>query len=223
MKLARLEEIYKKPLVRAESAHKILPTEFILKQKLIFYPTTPDNLRFDFVEIGPGRGDFLLHLAETHTDKKILGIEIGKMCFQKLCARINKKNLTNVTLIHGDARVPFATLLSPESLTHCFVLFPDPWPHNKQRHKRLLQMGFLTQLALSLKLGGTFTLATDVKDYALWVLENAQKISCWENSFGKELMKNDIEGIIPTFYKNKWQAMGRKFCYLNFTRTQRHP
>jgi len=216
MKNTRLEELYKKPLTRPETSLKALPTEFILKKPVTYFPEKPDFKKCDILEIGPGTGDFLFHLASTYPNKKILGIELGNIRFQKIKEKIIKQGLNNITLIHGDARTPVFNEFKNDSLEKCFVLFPDPWPRNKHRHKRLLQKDFLEKLATSLKPNGEFTLATDVKDYATWVLSIANQIPILENCFGENVMENDLPDIIPTFFKKKWITMGRSFWYLRF-------
>lgn len=102
MKLNRLEELYRRPLKPAELAKKQLPLEYILKKELDFFPKKPEKFDYHILEIGPGTGDFLFHLAEKHPDKKILGIEIGKKRFEKIQVRLKKRNIENVSLIHGD-------------------------------------------------------------------------------------------------------------------------
>ena len=76
MKLTRLEKLYRQPLVRAENARKQLPLEHILQKPTVYFPdkSTPD---FDCAEIGPGNGDFLIHMAKNNPAKKFVAIEIG--------------------------------------------------------------------------------------------------------------------------------------------------
>lgn len=216
MKLTRLEEIYRRPLKPAEEAKKKLPLEHILKQELNYYPAKPDKFDHDILEIGPGTGDFLFHLAEQYPSKKILGIEIGKKRYEKIQVRLQKRAIKNVALIHGDARIPIHKHIQDETFEKCYVLFPDPWPKNKHAHMRLLQIDFLKQLTQKLKSGGEFTLGTDVKDYATWVRDNLSEIPEMKNEFGKNKIATHLDDVIPTFFKKKWETFGRNFWYLRY-------
>lgn len=216
MKHARLEELYHRRLRPPEESKKELPLAHILKQPTVFYPERPDRLAFDIVEIGPGTGDFLFHLAQKYPTKKLLGIEIGKKRFQKIKARLEKWRIKNVTLLCADARVPFYNDFKKPMFEKCFVLFPDPWPKNRHAHLRLLQPDFLKQVVKTLKPGGEFTLGTDVKDYATWVLDNLSMIREMKNDLGEARLATDLPDVIPTFFKKKWEKMGRGFWFLRF-------
>lgn len=219
MKPQRTQELYERKLARpVEGTGKILPLDHILKQPVSYFPQKPLRTTFDLVEIGPCTGDFLFSLAKQYPQKKIAGVEIGALRFERLKKRLNNYGFKNVTLIFGDARVFFYQDALPSSIEKCFVLFPDPWPRNRHRHLRLLQKEFLEKMHAALKVNGEFTLATDVEDYAKWTLKNLNSISGMENVFGKNQMPQTLPDIIPTFFQKKWLAMGRKMWCLRFRR-----
>lgn len=216
MKPTRLEELYRRPLARPEDSPRQLPLEHILQQSVTFYPEKASQHDFDIVEIGPGTGDFLFYLSLQHPDKKILGIEIGHKRFNKIRARLQQGMGHNISLMLGDARIPFHKTLRDETLEKCFVLFPDPWPKNRHRHLRLLQVDFLKIVCQKLKTDGAFTLATDVQDYALWVLNNFSEIPGMKNEFGDGKVLSELDDMIPTFFQKKWEKLGRSFWFLRF-------
>lgn len=213
MKSKRLEELYRRRLIDPKLPGKTLPLEHILKKPVTYYPQKPEEEEIDILEIGPGRGDFLFHLAKTFASKKILGIEIGNVRFQKLVQNCGEKNFKNIFLIHGDARVPIFKDLKNMRLEKVFVLFPDPWPKNKQRHKRLLQKDFLERLCEMLKPSGEFTLATDVQDYAEWTKAHFEKIP-----FMEQIIQKEFADLVPTFFQEKWEKLGRVKYFLRFKR-----
>jgi tRNA (guanine-N7-)-methyltransferase len=223
MKPDRLEKLYKQQLTSPEASLKELPLKHILSKPSVYYPERPVDWNFDILEIGPGTGDFLFAMAEEHVEAKILAIEIGNKRFERIKNRIQKRELTQITLIHADARVPFHLDIPDNSIEKCFVLFPDPWPRNKHSHLRLLQKEFLSVLCKKLKPGGEFTLGTDVKDYATWALGNIKTITGMENTFGKDDMRSELPDIPMTFFAKKWQKMGRSFHFLRFKKVQTHP
>ncbi|MBF0104998.1 MAG: tRNA (guanosine(46)-N7)-methyltransferase TrmB [Deltaproteobacteria bacterium] len=216
MKPSRLEELYRRKLARAEESPKQLPLERILNKQTTVFPETGQVDRNDIIEIGPGTGDFLFFIAEQFPQKKILGIEIDAQRFYKIKARIIKKGLKNITLLHGDARIPFHKNISDNTIEKCFVLFPDPWPKNRHRHLRLLQTDFIKLVCQKLGTGGEFTLGTDVRDYAFWVLDNFKQFPQMANVFGEGQILPELADIPHTFFQKKWNELGRNFFFLRF-------
>lgn len=213
---SRLQDLYERDLVPPGAQSKQLPLEHILKKPMAHFPDETTTRSANIIEIGPGTGDFLFHLAEQYSDQKILGVEIGPKRFHRICDRIQKRSLLNVSMIFADARIPFHKHIPDNSVDKIFVLFPDPWPKNKHRHMRLLQQDFLKVIFDKLKLGGEFTHATDVEDYARWVLANLKTLDNTHNDLPEGEIVSNLPDVIPTFFKQKWQKLGRSFHYLRF-------
>ncbi|MEI7548556.1 MAG: hypothetical protein WCK21_10945, partial [Actinomycetota bacterium] len=74
--------------------------------------------------------------------------------------------------VEGDV-LEFLPRIPLESLAAVRVFFPDPWPKNKQRHRRLFRPDVVTALVDRLQVGGTLHIATDIEDYARQVIEVA--------------------------------------------------
>lgn len=217
MKRSRLEHLYQQKLVPPTSACKQLPIAHILEKSLKFFPILPLTPDYDILEIGPGRGDFLFHLSSLYPKHHIVAVEIGIARFDKLMQNHQKKNCKNVTLIRGDARTPVYTHFADGKLQNVFVLFPDPWPRNRHRHKRLLQIDFLETLSRKMKSGGEFLLVTDVQDYAAWAMHNLRQIATFENALPQtQPLEGKPTEIIPTFFAEKWLSLGRKFWSVRF-------
>jgi tRNA (guanine-N7-)-methyltransferase len=62
--------------------------------------------------------------------------------------------------------------LPERSVALCYVLFPDPWPKVRHHKRRLIQTGFLDELARVMQLGAEVRFATDWANYASWALEH---------------------------------------------------
>jgi tRNA (guanine-N7-)-methyltransferase len=199
---------------------KHYPIEHECRKRIDFWPEKPAVFDGDVLEIGPGRGDLLMHMAEAHPDKKFVGIEIGRRRFFKLIPRILKRNLKNIQLIGGNARVVLPLYYRSNIFEQAYVLFPDPWPKKRHIPHRLLSVQFMTLVARSLKVGGDFFVATDVAGYAGWVLENAEQIDFLELVRPPTMNEPLIEGYIPTFFEAKWREMGRNIHYQHYRKTR---
>jgi tRNA (guanine-N7-)-methyltransferase len=181
----------------------------------IFYPSTEIQAKRTIIEIGPGRGDFLFHLAKTNSDALIIGVEIKRKRIDKLVQRIEKLGLTNVKLIQTDARVVFSELFQDASIDEIHIQFPDPWPKNKHAKNRTIQIPFLKECSRVLKKGGTWNFATDSGIYAQHVAGLMPKVDDLENCFEDAIAEN-LEDAYPTFFSMKWKKLGRTLTYQKY-------
>jgi tRNA (guanine-N7-)-methyltransferase len=118
------------------------------------------------LEIGFGRGAFLLYLARRYPDHNIVGLEISNRCMtvgEKLIAR---ERLTNVRVIHSTAEMALHHLFEPTSIQQIYINFPDPWFKPGHHHRRLMQRDTVDALVSRLAPGGMLYVATDIQEYA---------------------------------------------------------
>lgn len=118
------------------------------------------------LEIGFGRGAFLLHLARRYPDHNLVGIEISNRCMvvgEKLIAR---EKLAHVRVIHTTAEMALHHLFEPASIAQIYINFPDPWFKPGHHHRRLMQRDTVDALVSRLAPGGLLYMATDIREYA---------------------------------------------------------
>jgi tRNA (guanine-N7-)-methyltransferase len=196
---------------------KQYPIEFESKKEIFFYPGKPDKFEGDILEIGPGRGDFILSAAEQNPDKKLVAIELSKKRHFKLIPRVEKRGLTNILLIGGNARVVLPRYFEPGSFEKIYVLFPDPWPKKRHYPHRLMSVEFITLLADCLRNGGELYFATDFRPYADWVVENMRQVSQLESLGSPDFTTIDqIAYYSPSFFEQKWRGEGRAIYYMRY-------
>jgi tRNA (guanine-N7-)-methyltransferase len=117
------------------------------------------------VEVGSGKGAFLIHQAQAQPEANFLGIEWARKYFRFAVDRLGRWGLTNVRLVRADAPV-FLRDFVPEGSVDCFhIYFPDPWPKKRHHRRRFLQAPNVETLIRCLKPGGEIRLATDHADY----------------------------------------------------------
>jgi len=123
------------------------------------------------LEIGFGGGEHMAALASYHPDTLYIGCEPYLNGVAKLLAVIDQQKLSNIRIHMGDAR-ELVEKLPNALLDEVFVLFPDPWPKEKHKKRRLVNHHTLAMLARAHKPAGRLLLATDHLDYAAWMLEH---------------------------------------------------
>lgn len=118
-----------------------------------------------WIEIGFGGAEHLIWQAQNNPDNLIIGAEPFIEGVAKAVKEIENHGLKNVRLIDADAR-PFLTSLADATIERIFILFPDPWQKSKHNKRRIINTGFVANLARILKTGGQIRFATDWADYA---------------------------------------------------------
>lgn len=118
------------------------------------------------LDIGIGFGDSLTTSAAEHPDVDLVGADVHTPGIASSLARVEAMGLSNVRLVHGDALV-FLGRVAPGSLAGIRIYFPDPWPKNRQRHRRMTSAANIDRFVGLLRPGGSLHVATDIEEYAM--------------------------------------------------------
>lgn len=152
-----------------------------LKQLLPLYTLTfPVNWSTLFpepgslvLEIGFGMGHSLAETAKQYPSQHFLGVEVHAPGCGALLLEIERSQLTNLRIVHGDI-IELLPHLPPESFDKIQIFFPDPWPKARHHKRRLIQPLFIQQILPLLKPEGILHLATDWQPYAEHMLDVLQ-------------------------------------------------
>ena len=118
------------------------------------------------VEVGFGRGDFLLDRAFRLPDTVFLGYETKTKAARLMLNRVAGLGLHNLWISDDDCRFSMPRLLPDHRLDALHVLFPDPWWKDQHRVKRLFSPPFVDLLAAKLRSGGFVHVKSDVSEYS---------------------------------------------------------
>ncbi|MBX3375992.1 MAG: hypothetical protein KF678_03195 [Phycisphaeraceae bacterium] len=143
------------------------------------------------IEIGSGKGTFLIQHAEQHPETNFLGIEWAREFFEYAADRIRRRRagladeetgrdelsaaparaLLNVRMLHADAS-EFIRWRVPDGIVRVIHLyFSDPWPKSRHHRRRVVQDRFLAEAARVLVPGGEVRVVTDHAE--LWAWDSA--------------------------------------------------
>jgi tRNA (guanine-N7-)-methyltransferase len=126
------------------------------------------------LEIGFGRGRFLLERARAAPGSRLLGIEIKAKWGHLVEERRKREGLAHVVALAGDAREILPRLGPDGALQRVFLHFPDPWWKKRHAKRRVLDDDFLDQVARLLAPGGELFVQTDVEDRAVQMRERIE-------------------------------------------------
>lgn len=147
------------------SALDLSGTLLDLPEQTIQWPALFGNDRPVELEIGSGKGLFLVNAAKRDPLRNFLGVEFANDYAHMAAARVVKNDLANVRVIRADARWLIRERVPRESLAAVHLYFPDPWWKKRHRRRRIFSDEFVNDLARVLIPGGDFQLATDLEEY----------------------------------------------------------
>ncbi|NLG34470.1 MAG: tRNA (guanosine(46)-N7)-methyltransferase TrmB [Lentisphaerae bacterium] len=117
------------------------------------------------VDLGSGKGRFLLARAAHHPEVNFLGIDRMLRRIRKVDNRARRLDLENIRLLRMEAYYAVAHLLPPAAVRTFYVFFPDPWPKARHEGNRLFNPLFLDAMHRTLVPGGVVHVATDHAPY----------------------------------------------------------
>ena len=117
------------------------------------------------IEIGSGKGTFVLNQAKAQNNVDFVGIEWARKYYRYAADRIGRWGLSNVRMIRTDAATFIGENIGDDSVDCFHIYFPDPWPKKRHNKRRFLCSVNLEQLIRCLKAGGEIRIATDHADY----------------------------------------------------------
>ena len=126
------------------------------------------------VEIGYGKGRYLLEQARSHPERRYLGIEVASKYYKMLRRRFRHWGAENLVNIRGEAHYLLSAVFPKAFADRLHVYFPDPWPKAKHHRRRLFDPETVDLVLGVLKPGGELCFATDFLDYGELVLDLLQ-------------------------------------------------
>lgn len=117
------------------------------------------------LDVGCGRGMFLVNAGQSHPDRNFLGIELDYKEGRRGAIRLERRALENVRVVGGDAKEFLRRYVPAHSVSAAHVYFPDPWWKRKHKKRRLFSDEFADLLAAVVQPGGLVHSWTDVEEY----------------------------------------------------------
>ena len=150
-----------------------------IKSELILNQIFPEKTKV-IMEIGSGMGEATAQIAKANPEVGYVAVEMHSPGLAALLILINQMELENIKLIREDATYLLANHIPDNSLDGIHLLFPDPWPKNRQHKRRMVQSKFIEMVGRKLKPGGYIHIATDWQPYADWIkvrFDNSESFS----------------------------------------------
>ena len=165
------------------------------------------------IEIGMGKGQFLMEMAATHPDINYIGIERYSSVLIRAVQKKEEMDLKNLAFILMDA-TEICEVFSEQEVDRIYLNFSDPWPKDRHAKRRLPSRQFLERFSHILKDNGQIEFKTDNKDLFAFALEEItpggfELIEVTHDLHNDEKMNI---GNIMTEYEAKFSALGNPIC-----------
>ena len=167
--------------------------------------------RFE-IEIGSGKGTFLVQQARLEPDTNYLGIEWAGEFFRYAADRMRRHQLRNVRMLHADATELIRYRFPVECAAVIHLYFSDPWPKKRHHKRRVVQDHTLAAFHRVLQPRGELRLVTDHADLWAWYEEHAARAEDLfrRSTFDTPVSAGDAE-LVGTNYERKFAEEGRAF------------
>ena len=129
-----------------------------------------NNYKDCYLEIGSGKGQFLLEMAKKYPNFTFIGVEVNVTCAGFTAKKLVENQITNAKLVRANAQVMTPTI-KDNSIEGIFLNFSDPWPKKRHTKRRLTSESFLNEYYRILKKGAKLIFKTDNYDLFTYSLE----------------------------------------------------
>ena len=176
------------------------------------------------IEVGMGKGKFLMELAQQNPDINYVGIEMyDSVLLRALQKReeLEEKGevYSNLFFMRVDARL-LPEIFEKGEADKIYLNFSDPWPKARHAKRRLTSREFLARYDKILVPDGKVEFKTDNKDLFEFSLEEVKEAGWNLEAFTFDLHHNEemVQGNVMTEYEEKFSSMGNPICKMVISR-----
>jgi tRNA (guanine-N7-)-methyltransferase len=169
------------------------------------------------LELGCGKGEYSVGLAEKFPDKNFIGIDIKGARMWRGAKTANEQHLPNVAFLR--TRIEFInSFFSRDEVDEIWITFPDPHPGVRNSNKRLTSPWFLNLYRLFLKDKGLIHLKTDNKELYEFTMRTLAYNNLETIFSTNDLYSEQSDNIlsIKTHYEKIFMTAGMRITYLSF-------
>lgn len=168
------------------------------------------------LEIGCGKGGFILRRALANPDLRLLGIEWANKYYKFAADRMARRGATNVRIMRTDARHFVIHHLPPACLSALHIYHPDPWPKKRHHRRRLFQKDFIDAAIRALVPGARWAIQTDHAEYFEWISELMEQAVRIERTEYDDPDFGIVEATAQTNFEIKYREEGRTIYSLAY-------
>lgn len=161
------------------------------------------------IEVGMGKGRFIIELAERNPDINYVGIEKFSSVLIRALEKMEEKQLPNLMFIRMDAE-DLESVFEKGEVAQLYLNFSDPWPKDRHAKRRLTSTKFLVRYEKILKADGRVIFKTDNRALFDFSLEQAKEAGWIIENYTYDLHNSEYnEGNVMTEYEERFSKEGK--------------
>lgn len=166
------------------------------------------------IEVGMGKGKFIMELAGKHPEINYIGIERYPSVLLRALQKREELELANIWFMCVDAKL-LAEIFAPGEVERIYLNFSDPWPKDRHAKRRLTSPEFMKVYDQVLTNDGTVEFKTDNQGLFTYSLESIPEAGWRIDAYTRDLHHSEMaEGNVMTEYETKFSSMGNPICKL---------
>lgn len=165
------------------------------------------------IEVGMGKGQFILQMAKLHPEINYIGIEVVSSVLIRAIEKIKKDPMPNVKFICIDAK-QLTEVFSPGEVERIYLNFSDPWPKNRHEKRRLTYSDFLKIFETILIPSGEIHFKTDNQGLFEYSLMSMSQYGMAFKFVSLDLHNSHFEGNVMTEYEERFTALKQRIYRL---------
>ena len=168
------------------------------------------------VEIGMGKGRFLMDMAALNPDINYIGVERYTSVLLRAVQKMDERPLSNICFLCEDAAT-LPEIFGPCEIDRIYLNFSDPWPKDRHSRRRLTSHQFLERYDQFLTPDCRLEFKTDNQDLFHISLEEIEHTARWHLDASTWDLHRDTEmncGNVMTEYEEKFSSIGHPICKL---------
>lgn len=171
------------------------------------------------IEIGSGKGTFLVKQAPLQPEVNYLGIEYAAEFYRYSADRVRRHSLNNVKILHTNATEFMRFWCADQIACVIHLYFSDPWPKKRHHKRRVIQDQSLIEFHRILQLNGELRIVTDHTDLWEWYQDHANRHQHLFDRSEFDRPESADEGeIVGTNFERKYAKQGRPFYAMTLVR-----
>ena len=171
-----------------------------------------DNDKEIYIEIGMGKGDFIIGMAKLYPNINFIGIEMFDSVMARAVQKLEEENIPNLKLIRMDAN-EIENVFDKE-IDRIYLNFSDPWPKNRHSKRRLTSHTLLSKYDNVFKDEKIIMQKTDNIDLFSFSIESLSTYGYTLKNVTLDLANNPVENNVETEYEKKFKSIDKKICRL---------
>ncbi|WP_214888406.1 tRNA (guanosine(46)-N7)-methyltransferase TrmB [Exiguobacterium sp. s142] len=198
--------------------HKPWAKDYMQAQEHVFI-TNPKQLKGSwktefgndnplFIEVGSGKGQFVLGMAQQFPDANFIAIELFESVAVSIVQKLVETPMPNVRVLTVDAK-QLVDYFEAGEVDRVYLNFSDPWPKTRHAKRRLTYKTFLATYEAILPRGGEIHFKTDNRSLFEYSLESMSQYGMYFTDISLDLHANEPGDNVRTEYEERFSAMGQ--------------